>query len=119
MPGGRDRRDVTIDVTITSDTRGSDKAAKGLGDVDKAADKAGDSLQGMAVDAKSLNAEIERTTSSIAELDAQLVAVGNDKGTRKSLRAEESWLRELQKVLKRQEADSGIGVTIGSSLGTS
>lgn len=119
MPG-RDRRDVTVDVTITSDTRGSDKAAKGLGDVDKAADKAGDSLAGMAVDAEKLGAEIELTTQRIAELDAQLTQVGNDKGVRKALRGQESYLRDLEKVLKRLEAagGGGVGVTVGSALGT-
>lgn len=97
---GPDRRDIRVDVTVTSDTRQGDKAADTLADVGTSADKAGKSLKGMSVDARTLNAEIDKVTHRLGELDAQLVSI-DDKDARREHRQLSSRLRFLQGVAKR------------------
>jgi methyl-accepting chemotaxis protein len=101
-----DTRNIRLNVDIDGDSRGATKAAKSLDDTAKAADKAGSSLKQMGVDAKQLNAEIAQSNKRIAELRQHLVEVGNDRGVRKALRGEESWLRELTKIQSSQSSQN-------------
>lgn len=113
-------RNIRINVDIDGDSRGATKAAKSLDDTAKSADRAGDSLRHMGIDAKALNAEIATSNKRIAELRSHLVEVGNDRGVRKALRGEESWLRELTKIsVAVGEAGGSIGAKgIGSTAGS-
>lgn len=107
MPG--DTRNIRINVDIDGDNRALPPIVKGLGDTAKSADKAGASLKGMGDDAKSLNAQIAESNKHIVELRKNLVEAGNDKGIRKALRGEESWLRELKKIQSAELPDVGGG----------
>jgi hypothetical protein len=113
-------RDIRLNVRIDSDDRGVVKTAKGLDDTAKAADRAGDSFKSLSLDAKKLDQDIAASTKRIAELRAELVNAGNDKGIRKALRGEESWLRELTKIsVSVGEAGGSIGAKgIGSAGGS-
>lgn len=93
-------RDITLDVTIRARTTDADKAAASLEHIDHAAGGAGKSLSGAGGEAKLFNAEIEKSTKRLKEMELQLVTLGNDKGLRKAIRAERSWLSELEKSAK-------------------
>lgn len=110
-------RDITVDVTIKSDTRGAKDGAAALGDVDKAAGGAGKSMKGMEVDAKSLTSQIDKSKATIKDLEAELTRVGNNPGIRKSLRVERSWLSELEKIGKSLPGGDGKSGIVGALLG--
>lgn len=105
-------RDITVDVTIRSDTRDAKKAADALGDIDKAAGGAGKSMKGMEGDSASLTTQIGKSKETIKSLEAELTKVGNNPGLRKSLRVERSWLAELEKISKSLVPDLGGGGSI-------
>lgn len=93
-----DTRNIRINVDVDGDDRGAVKVTKGLDDAAKASDNLGDSFKNTGKEAKSLNAQIDTSRKRVAELRKELVAAGNDRGIRKALRGEESWLRELTKI---------------------
>lgn len=99
-------RDITVDVTIRSDTKGAKDGAAALGDVDKAAAGAGASMKRMDVDSKALTAQIDKSKATIKDLESELTKVGNNPGIRKSLRVERSWLAELERVGKDVAEDA-------------
>jgi methyl-accepting chemotaxis protein len=104
---GLSERDIVVDVTIRSDTKGSDKAAESLGRVDKAATHAGGSLGHMASESKKLDAEITKSTARIKELEQTMVATG-DRTLRRSLASERSWLAELEKIGKKAATPANL-----------
>lgn len=110
-------RDITVDVTIRSDTKGAKSGAAALGDVDKAAEGAGKSMKKMEVDSKALTAQIDKSKTVIKDLEAELTKVGNNPGIRKALRVERSWLAELEKVGKSVAADAkDAGSQVGKAF---
>lgn len=100
MAAGGSTRDIVVDVTIRSDTKGAKQGAEALGDIDKAAGSAGASMRGMEADSKSLTEQITKSRESVKGLEAELTKVGNNPGLRKALRVERSWLAELEKIQK-------------------
>jgi hypothetical protein len=112
---GLGERDVVVDVTIKSDTRGADKAAKSLGDVDRAAGKTGHSLFKMSEDAKLVDAEMKKTTAHIEELERTMLRTG-DRSLQKQIASERRWLQSLSKVIApdfiKKDASQGINQVI-------
>jgi tRNA A-37 threonylcarbamoyl transferase component Bud32 len=67
---------------------------------------------------KLLRAEYEKTTRTIADLDAQLLGgEGDSKGIRKDLREQRSLLAEIRRVAREVERDSGIKINLGGGGG--
>lgn len=96
-------RDIRIKVTVESDTRGGDEAAKSLEKVSHAADGTDSSMRRLSVDTDKLNKDIEVSRQRIRELGAEFQRTG-DKSFLGDLRKERSQLRELQR-LAREAAD--------------
>jgi hypothetical protein len=99
---GPDRRDIKINVTVDSDTRGSDQAAASLEKVDKSAGGAEKGLADLKKESASLDAQLAKTRTKVKELEQELVRTADrttGKGTLRSrLNQERSWLRELEKL---------------------
>lgn len=111
-----DQRNIRVNVTVDSDTRGGDDAAKSLEGVDKSAAKAGESMRRMGVDAKGLNAEIAQSKQRIKELGDEFHRT-RDSSSLIDLRRERSNLRELQRIAKEaSESLSGAGSSASGSL---
>src|SRR5258707_1159462 len=113
--------DLHLKVVTTADSSGLTDAARDveklkgetdhLGETFTAAGDASDDLtaaldhQGQQMaqtrsEAAKLNTEIEASTKKVKELQTQLVEGGNDKKVRTDLRAERSWLAELERIQK-------------------
>jgi hypothetical protein len=119
MPSIHGERDVVIDVTIKSDTRGAKeaagelehidkaagKSAKSLGEVDKAADKTGHSMRTAAGDQKLFREEVAKSTARIEELERTMLRTG-DRSLRRQIASERSWLNALKKIPLQEGAKS-------------
>lgn len=93
-------RDITLDVTIKARTDDALKASRALSDVEREAARSGASLKGMSQESSLLDAQIEKSTTRLRELEKVLAEVGDDKQVRQAIRSERSWLSELEKTAK-------------------
>lgn len=110
-------RDVTLDVTIRAHTEEAKRASRSLSDVEKEAARAAKGMDGLSDESKLLNAQIEKSTSRVKELEKALALVGDDHEIRKAIRSERSWLAELEKSAKDllPEAEK-LGGDIGEQI---
>lgn len=106
--------ELRLDVVTVAHSKGLTDAARDVEKLKGETDKLGDSFEGLSgetehwseetrkgtVDAKSLNAELEKSRKGVKALEAQLVEMGNDPGLRKELRSQRSWLAELERIDK-------------------
>jgi len=106
---GPDVRNVKINVTVDSDTRGAREASVALEGVDKSADKAGKSLHGMGDESKRLDSQIAQTRARIRELSAEFARTG-DKSLFGDLRKERSLLSQLNRVAKEIQPVAAKGL---------
>lgn len=113
---------IELEIVSRADSAGLKQGAKDLKEMREEADKLGDSLEevgesGAQVDKEldaqadqihKLQAEYKATTAKIKELNAELLDAGNDKGARRDLGQQRSWLRELTRLAKELEKTSGL-----------
>ena len=101
---GPDTRNIKINVTVDSDTRGSDKAAESLQKVDKSAGGAEKGLADLKKESERLDVQLAKTRTRVKDLENELVRTGDRATGRGSLRSrlnqERSWLRELERLAK-------------------
>lgn len=116
-----DTRNIKINVTVDSDTRGSAQAAESLQRIDTSAEHAGKSLGGMAEESKKLDAELVRTRARIKELGNEFNRTG-DRSIFGDLRKERSYLAELKRISKEVadvatpgNGNGGLGLKFDSS----
>jgi hypothetical protein len=99
-----DTRNIKINVTIDSDTKGSEQAAAGLEKVDKAAGKAEGGLADLTRESEKLDVQLAKSKTKVKELEQELIRTGDRATGRGSLRSrlnqERSWLREMEKLTK-------------------
>lgn len=121
---GPDRRTIKIDVVVDSDTRGSDKAAASLEQVDKSAGKAEHGLADLEKQSKNLDVQLERSRRAVKDLESELIRTEDRATGRGSLRGrlnqERSWLRELERLSKSTaESVAATGSTLGAQAAKS
>ena len=106
---GPDTRNIKINVTVDSDTRGSDKAAESLQRVDKSAGGAEKGLADLKKESERLDVQLAKTRTRVKDLENELVRTGDRATGRGSLRSrlnqERSWLRELERLAKSAASD--------------
>lgn len=110
--------ELRLDVVTVAHSKGLTDAARDVEKLKGETDKLGESFTGLTdetehwseetrkgtVDAKSLNAELEKSRKGVKGLEAQLVEMGNDPALRKELRSQRSWLSELERIEKELAA---------------
>ena len=110
-----DTRDIKINVTVDSDTRGSQQAAAGLEKVDTAAGKAEGGLADLRKESEKLDVQLAKSKTKVHELEQELIRSGDRTTGRGSLRSrlnqERRWLAELEKLSK-----SAVGSTLDVPL---
>src|SRR4051812_44388924 len=99
-----DTRNIKVNVTIDSDTKGSAEAARSLEQVDTSAGKAEKGLADLTKESEKLDVQLTRSKTKVKELEQELIKSGDRSTSRGSLRSrlnqERSWLRELEKLTK-------------------
>ncbi len=114
-----DTRKIKVNVTIDSDTRGSDDAATSLEKVDKAAGGAEEGLAGLKKESEKLDVQLAKSKTKVKELEAELIRTGDSSTGRGSLRSrlgqERRWLQELERLSKDAAAAGSAGASAFSS----
>jgi ABC-type transporter Mla subunit MlaD len=126
--------EIRLDVVTRADNRGLLEASreidklKGRTDaldssttsLDRSTDNLGDSFDSTGRDAFDLSAAIEDARKNAAALRAEFARTG-EQGLFKDIRGQETLLRRLEKIsdeIAKADGTSGVGVTIGSAIGT-
>lgn len=131
--------ELRLNIVSTADSKGLTKAAHDMAEAKDEANKLGQSFEDMGDNAekseqkvsaatkgvrdhkeqiKLLRAEYEKTTRTIADLDAQLLGgEGDSKQVRKDLREQRALLAELQRVAREVKRTSGINFSLSGDGG--
>lgn len=113
-----DVRNIRVNVTVDSDTRGSDQAAAGLEKIDKSAGKAQGGLADLTKESEKLDVQLAKSKTKLRELEQELIRSADRTTGKGSLRQrvnqERSWLRELER-LSKSAAETVVNVGSKSS----
>src|SRR5690242_18540458 len=97
-------REFHIKVVVDEDTKGSDRAAASLEQVDKSAGKAEKGLADLEKQSRDLDVQLARSRKAVKDLESELIKTEDRATGRGSLRSrlnqERSWLRELERLSK-------------------